>query len=284
MGQVVESLVVQYDVSEGQIALLGEEVKGVTFDTPANYEVGRLALGKLRSLRTAVEKRRQDLKRESLDYGRRVDAAAKHFTGLIEAIENPIAEAKRAVDEEEARAKREAERAELIALEAEQTRKREEAEAAAKAVREAEEKRLEEGRRALEAEKARNAEAIRVSEEANRVERERIAAERAALDAERRQVEETARKAREADEARARAAREAAAREQAKADAEAVRARLEALRPEREKVHAFAGYIRQIADQAPEVESELCVGAIAWVQDRLRAVADKLDQFDGTGS
>jgi hypothetical protein len=42
--------------------------------------------------------------------------------------------------------------------------------------------------------------------------------------------------------------------------------------------------MRRLAHEAPAVESALCAGAIAWAAGRLEAIADKLDEFDGTGA
>lgn len=285
MGQEVVpgtvELAVKFDVTETAIAELKDKFKDVSFGTPTEYEVGRKAIATLRDIRVRVEKRRVDLKAPALKFGRDVDAAAKVLIGKIEEIEDPLQTAKKLVDDAAAKAKLDAERAELIALEAEQTRLRVEAEAKAKAEREAEEKRLADERAALEAEKARQAAANAEIERGQAAERERIAAERRKLEAEKAAVEEAARKGREADEQRARAAREEAARVQAARAAEEQAARLEALRPEREKVHAFADDIRRLAAKVPVVESDLCAGAVAWVKGRLQAVADKLDEFDG---
>src|SRR3954467_14054408 len=79
--------IIKFDVTEQQIAKMGEEFAGITFDTPKNYEQGTKALRTLRELRVGVKETHHALKAESLAYGRRVDAAAKHYTALLEAIE-----------------------------------------------------------------------------------------------------------------------------------------------------------------------------------------------------
>lgn len=287
MGKVVAipaaeaSLVQSFEVTEEQIAELRAKFSGVTFDTPANYEVGRQALATLRGLRVKVEKTRVDLKAGLLERGRLIDKTAKGFSKLVEDIEDPLLEAKRLVDEAEAKAKRDAERAELIALDAEQTRIREEAEAKAKTAREAEEKRLAEERAALEAEKARQAEANRAIEESQRAERERMAAERAKLDADRAAVEEAQRTARQADAERARAAQEVAAREQAEKDAVVEQARLEAMRPDIEKVHAWGRRLADLVAEAPHLDEPKCASAILWSCGRIATIAESLGKFEG---
>ena len=280
-----KDLIAAFEITTEQIAQLHSKFSGITFDTPANYEVGRLALGTLRGLRTKIEKVRVDAKAEVLERGRLIDRTAKTFSKLVEDIEDPLIAAKKAVDDAAAKAKLDAERAELIALEAEQTRLRLEAEAKARQEREEAEKRIAAERQALEAEKARQAAAQREIDAAQEAERQKLAAERQALDADRRRVDEAARKGREADEARAREAEAVRARAEAEAAAKAEAERLEAIRPEREKVHAFAAAIRALATGALRgptfnVESDLCVSAMEWAFGRLRAVADKLDEFD----
>ena len=144
-------LVVQYDVSVEAIAQLAEDLAGVTFDTPEKYKDGVKKIAQVRGMRTAVEKRRKDLKASSLEFGRKVDAAARTLTDRLEAIETPLLAAKKAVDDEDERLKKEKERADLIALEAKLKADREAAEAAAKLIREADEKQIAEERARLDA-------------------------------------------------------------------------------------------------------------------------------------
>lgn len=284
------ALVVKYDVTDAAIGELKERFKGISFATPASYEEGRKAIGTLRDLRGKVEKRRKDLKADSLAFGRKVDAAARHLTDLIEAIENPLQEAKRAVDEEEARKAREAEKAELLALEAKLKADREEAEAKARAARDAEEARLAAERERMAADRARFA----AAEEAARLERERIAAEQRAaqekIDAERRELDaqRAAVQAQQEAAARAEAAKRAEAerveRERLEAEQKAARdaaeaARLEKLKPDIEKLRAYADAIRSLGDDAPVLESHEATEACAWATKRLAAIAAALDQY-----
>jgi len=87
---------------------------------PEAYEKTRLAVAKLRGARGKVEGRRKELKADHLAAGRRIDSVAKHLTEMIEAIEEPLAAKKKAVDDEEARRKFEAENAARLAKEAEE--------------------------------------------------------------------------------------------------------------------------------------------------------------------
>lgn len=186
--------------------------------------------------------------------------------------------------EEQLRVEREAEEARLKAeREAEEARlkaEREAEEARLRAIREAEEARLAEERARLEAERAElqrqrdeaelaaRAERERI-EAAENAERERMARERAELEAERRALSEARERAereeferlariRAEEEAKERAERERVAAEEARlAEAErhaAHQRRLEALRPDAEKLHEFAKRIRAL--EAPELATD----------------------------
>lgn len=141
---------VVYPITEADITARFAGYAELTADSPQGYKAVQAAIGELRSARVDVEKRRKDLKAESLEYGRRVDEVAKYLTGLIEAIEHPLKAKKAAVDEEKARVKAEKEAAERAAVEA-QIRAEQEAEAARL---KAEAERLAQERAALEWERA----------------------------------------------------------------------------------------------------------------------------------
>lgn len=332
-----EEIAKLFSVSEELVATLKTEFAPITWDTPKNYEAGKKAIQKLRDLRVGVSETHKELKADSLAYGRKVDAVKKHFTELLEAIEEPLIAAKQAVDTEKARlkaakeaaekaeieaairAEREAEEARLKAirdaeqaeidrqkaeLEAERVRmaaERAEAEArekAERAAREAEERKARETREAIErAEKAKRDEAARIERERveaeQKAERERLAAERRKLEdeqkaerdraaAERQKVEDERRAVAAEKErldrleferqaaitaeanARAKAEQDRVAAEDAawlqKEQEAAALARIEALRPDTEKLHAFASAIRRLDPgevTSPEAEKAL---------------------------
>lgn len=282
------ALTVQYETTEEQIALLGASLKGVTFGTPEDYKNGVKHIAQVRGLRTAVEKRRKELKADSVAYGKRVDAAAHKLTDLIEAIEAPLLAGKKAVDDEEARLKLEKERADIIALEAENTRKREAAEAAARVAREADEKRIAEAAAKLAADQARAAEANKAIAEQQRIESERLALEKKKIDAQQSAVAaqqaEIERQAKEAARIGAERCQREEAERQAIADAETARveaARLEAMKPEIERVRGFAVSVRAFALTLPELQSIECQKAIGWAAGMLAKVATGLEKFNG---
>lgn len=91
--------VVKYDVTDAALEQLREEFTEVPdVTTKDGYEVVRLGLAKIRTLRVSVEKRRKELKAEALAHGRKVDGEAGRITGVLEAIEGPMKGAKVAID------------------------------------------------------------------------------------------------------------------------------------------------------------------------------------------
>lgn len=299
--QNIIAQMVRYEVNDVQIAKLRKEYGDLSFDDPEAYEVGRKAIAHVRSLRTAVESRRKELKEESLRTGRMIDTVAKDLTAKLEEIELPLKERKAAVDDAKERARRAAEDA-----------ARAEAEEKAKAERQAEEARIAEERAKLEAQQAVFAEAQRKADEARRaadeaarVESERVAAEQRAaqakLDADRAELERQQRAVREKEEkaaeterlrlARIKADEELAAdteRERVAAEAravadaagrEAAAARAEAIRPDIDKLRAWAAAIREFSYTAPALESDEAADAIGWSTGRLEWVAMTLEKF-----
>lgn len=312
---------VTYGVTNEEIENKKAAFAAIEFTNSKGYEEGRKAIRELVGLRSAIEDRRKELKKESLEFGRFVDSEAKRWTLLIESIEEPLKLKKAVIDEEKDRIRREKEAAEKARIEAEERAKREAEEARQKAIRDEEEKRLAEERKRLEVEAARLAEERRQAEEAVRVERERLAAERAKMEAEqkaekerqeviRRAEEEKldeARRAIESERRRVNAERQAQERaeferqtrikaeQEAKAKAEreareaeerriaeaerkeADRKRMEALRPDLDKVAAFADLIAAI--QPPSVGSEQSRAVVELAMKRLTHTAGELKSF-----
>lgn len=290
---------VKYDIDEAKLAELREKCAGLTADTSKGYEEVRIAIGHLRDTRGAIERRRVELKADALAFGRLVDSEAKRITGLIAEIEDPLKLKKEAVDDEKARIKAEEEAVKVRALEAEIAANRERQEAEARAVRDAEEARLAaereriaSERQQLEAERARLDEAARIEREraeaalvaerarlaeveaAQRIEREAIEAERRAVAAERERAE------REEFERQARVKAEEDAKIKAERDrveAAELQARIEAVKPDLEKVRAFALSIRALVP--PKVKSKKVAAFLVVVVGTLATCASNLDDF-----
>jgi hypothetical protein len=177
----VENIPALYGISEAKIAEEKARCADLKSDTPKGYEEVKHALARVRSSRTAIEARRKELKADSLEYGRRIDAAAKHFTALVLEIEEPLLAEKEKIDGPRRLAKAAAERLEAERLEAE--RAAQAAEVAAEAQRlAAEREAFEAEKRALERAEFERKAKIAAEEEAKaRVEAERVAAEEAAV-------------------------------------------------------------------------------------------------------
>lgn len=266
------SIVVAYPFSAEELALRVADLKERNFLTPAAYREGTNAIAVCRQMRVQIEERRKLLKHDSLEYGRKVDDVARQLTAVVEAVELPLKDAKKAVDEAKEAAKREALEAERRAVEEQIRAQREAEEAVLRVRRQAEEAALAEQRRALAAERAE-------AEKERQAELQRMALERAAL------AEERAAAAKELAEVRARKAAEEAERraqelaEQKRAEEEEARInaleyeqarqkRLAALAPDREKLKTFRVCL---SDLLRRVDEWRCADSLLE-QDRQEAV------------
>lgn len=269
---------VRYSVTDADIEAAKQRYASLEATTPQGYEAVRAAIRELVSTRTAIEKRRVQLKADALEWGRKVDGEAKRLTAMLLEIEEPLKAKKQAIDDEKERARREKEEAERRAIEEQLRLQREAEEARLKAERDAEEARLKAERERLEAEKARLAEIQqkierqqaeakakaeeearieREREEAARRERERVEAERQAEERRRWEAEQKAERERLAKiEAEQKAERERIAAEQAKLEAErrAVAEAKEAERKAREEAERKAAEEARLAAIAPDAE------------------------------
>ena len=304
---------VKYSPTEAAIATMKEQLAPLLADpnicrTSAGYDQVRQALAIVRTHRVAVEKRRVELKKDALEYGRRVDFEAKRITALLLEIEDPLKAKKQVIDEEkeaearakieaekarieaEERARREAEEAKLAAQRAEIARQQAELDArtaAEDARRRAEQERVEAEQRAererLAAERRKLEEAQRAAEEASRIAREKLDAEHRAVQAEKVRLDriefERQAKERAEREAAEKAERDRKAAEIAeahrKAAEEAETRRLEAARPDVEKVKAFGKAIRGL--QLPEVANAGARDFLALVQQDLVEIAERCE-------
>lgn len=235
----------------------------------SGYQTVHQARMKVRSQRVAIEKRRKELKAESLEIGRRIDAAAKRLTEMIAPIEAYLETQQRSIDAEKERLRQEAHEKKMAprwerldAIGEPYARPTVEAMSDAEfadfvetQVASAERRRTEEAAAKAEAERLATERAelerMRAEQEA---ERQQLEAERLRLQL---QAEET-RRAKELEEAKARAAEEAARRERERIERErqeaaekeqrarAERERLARLAPDREKLSAFIAQIENM--------------------------------------
>ena len=273
---------VTYNPSDAAIAEIGTKFAGLaeTVDEPGGYKRVSEAIAVVRTMRTGVEKRRVDLKKSALEWGRKVDSEAKRLTELLLVVETPLKEAKQRVDDFKAdreKAEREAatkeEQARIRAAQlAEDKRLAGEREILAKerAAQEAERKRIEAEREAAAAER-------RKAEAELQVERDRIAAEQREIEHQRFCAEEKERLVREANERQAQKERDRVAAEEAelaRVEAERVRQeRILALRPDGEKLAAYGRALLAVEPPAVGGEAEMVLFVF---QDRLQAMVKKL--------
>jgi chromosome segregation ATPase len=253
---VSTSIVVQYPFERFELAKRVDQLRGHTFDTPALYKSGCQAIAQCVAFRGQIEARRKELKADSLEYGRNVDAVAKDLTSIIENVESTLRAHKLEVDNAKAAAKRAAEEAKRAAVEAEIRAKREAEENELAVKRLADEERIRQERAALEAERAalaedqcRQAAVIAAEREAARLEREKARAELAELRAEREKREAQKAEAEAEKSALELAERMKAEEEERRLNAmeyEAQKAkRIAALKPDKDKLVQLS---RKVAD------------------------------------
>jgi len=220
----------------------------------------------VRGVRVAVEKRRKELKKDALEYGRRVDSIAREITAAIREIEDPITERIEAYDAEVERRRREREEAERAHREALQARVQEILDIpAALAGRPAPEIKAE-------------AEALQACDLTEDVFEDRLDHARAARAKTLERLERMHTEAIEEEERRRQEAEEAARRE---AELAAERERLEAERAEMERQRAVEEEERRKADEAARLKREQEESEAAerrlQEEERLRAERAKLD-------
>jgi hypothetical protein len=112
---------ITYPAQAAEIAKLADEYMPLTvsgIDDKEGLELVRAARLHVKGLRVDVEKRRKELKAESLQYGRLVDSAAKKLTELLTPIEQHLEHEEGIVEREKARLKKlEEERQQAIVAE-----------------------------------------------------------------------------------------------------------------------------------------------------------------------
>lgn len=270
----IDELIV-YSVTDAAIAKMQTEygvlkVNGI--NDKEGYELCNRARINVKSLRVDVEKKRKELKADSLSFGRKVDAEASRISSQLEAIEAHLKCQQDIVDNEKLRIKQEAEAKEkqefdrrinllqsvkaVFSLDAVKAMTLEDFEmlyeGALAAHEHDEEERIrnEEKLRALEAQAAENAAKIRAQEEENRKlqadliakQKAEIAEKEAQIEKERKAREEEDRKRQEAEKARiakenaAKAAEEKKRADEERARVEAENKRVAQERFEKEKV------------------------------------------------
>ena len=86
-------------ITDESIEELAKRYISLEIIDPGSYRIVKSALNDIRSYRIAVEKKRKELKKDALEYGRKVDGEAKRITGRLEPIETKLSEKKQAADD-----------------------------------------------------------------------------------------------------------------------------------------------------------------------------------------
>jgi chemotaxis protein histidine kinase CheA len=229
----------------------------------------------VKSHRIQVEKVRKELKADSIEYGRRVDAEAKRIFSKLEPIESYLSEQEEAHQAEKERIKNaariKAEQEAAAKAEAEAARLKAEQEAESERLRVEREKLVEEQRK-LDAERAamqaeKDGLAAIEAERLRKIEMERVAQEAA----ERAKIETEARIAREAEEAKAKAAA-----------AELARLQAEALRPDKEKLLAVANAVGAIVIPEVSINAREAAGKVRNILcDAYKAIREISNSLGG---
>lgn len=297
----VDSMPIVFSMADAGIQAMAERFKDI--DAKSDYEACRVAIAECRSARVAIEKRRKELKEDSLRYGRKVDAEAKRLTEAIEKIEVVLVDSKAVVDQEKERAKQEAARilrekqqeemrkqAEEAARVQEEHRKQQEAALAAERNRIAAERaKLQAERDKLEQERKQQQEALdrqrEAQEEANRAQlreqlrvKEELDRQRESLRKE--QEAELARKQKEVAEQQAKIKQEQEAQAQREAEKAAEKARLEAM-PVVQQIIAFAAVLRglELPASKTKVSNVACRKFLTQLGSDLSDLAKRCEQF-----
>lgn len=96
----------KYNIADAAIAELSAKYMGIKVSNPQdieNYKLARVARVEIKNRRVEVEKTRKELKADSLEYGRKVDAEAKRITALLEPIETYLTSQEKIVEDEKER-------------------------------------------------------------------------------------------------------------------------------------------------------------------------------------
>jgi colicin import membrane protein len=98
------ALLVDYAViTDEAIEVLEKKFTPLEITDGKTYKAVAAAIGEVRGYRVSVEKKRKELKRDALVYGRKVDGEAKRITALLEPIESQLKTKKQIVDDKKAR-------------------------------------------------------------------------------------------------------------------------------------------------------------------------------------
>ncbi len=281
MSAIAEVPAIKYAVTEADIESLGKRHAILTKCDESNYERVKAGANEMKSIRIAIEKRRLELNADAQQHIKNVNSVAKVLTAKVQPIENRLLLLKQEVDDQRAADKLAKEQAELKKLHDEYV-----AEQAAEKARQqkikdeeaaklkAEQDRLAADRAKLEADRKNAEEAQAAARQKLDDERRKLDAEKAAMAAKQAEADRTERerlaKIKQEADAKAKADQERIATEEAAA-------RLEALKPDAEKLKAFAATLMALT--WPMVESEEADSVMLVAANKVDSAIELLSSF-----
>jgi hypothetical protein len=283
---------VKYSVTDEAIEQYREEFLPLTIsglDDHEGYEKVKNARLFIKGERVNVKKKRVELKASALEYGRAVDAEAKRITTAIEEVEDHLMAEQKKIDDENARIKFEKQQREKLpdriaklveigvmqdVISADELVKLDDV-AFADLLNRLTAEKLEKQRISQEeTERKQREEQERIEAEKKSIEDKKLEAERE--ERHKAEVEEAKRKV--AEDARIKAEIDAKRKEDERfareAAAKAEQERIEAERPDNEKLHRFADSLLVL--QFPEVTSKRAKAKVEKVKKLFVQIADEL--------
>ncbi len=85
-----QTQIINYGVTDAALAELREKNKDITVTDSKSLKAARVNKSELVGLRTSVEAKRKDLKKDALEYGKRVDTEATRIKAALEEIEAAV--------------------------------------------------------------------------------------------------------------------------------------------------------------------------------------------------
>ena len=117
--KTIQQEVAKFDPFEARIAELKEKYQGLTIidaEDKENYELVRVAISELRSIRTGTEKDKKEIKAPFLAACSTIEEKAKWIIAEVKKIEDPLQKRKDEIDEEREKEKAEKKRKQDAAL------------------------------------------------------------------------------------------------------------------------------------------------------------------------
>lgn len=127
----IEKELKKYNITDALIVKLSEECMDLKVEHPEDkesYAIVRKARIDIKGKRVEIEKKRKELKVNSIKFGKAVDTEAKRITALLEPIETYLITQEKIVDDEKERIKAEEERIKREKIETEENIRRKEEE------------------------------------------------------------------------------------------------------------------------------------------------------------